>query len=86
MQWQPYLAGLLTPVALGFGFYLFWRLCRALVRWYFGLPVVQWPAVGLIVLGCKLIRPRYMKTMRADGRYWFSLMCKSFEAPDDTTR
>jgi hypothetical protein len=63
----------------GFGF----RQLRALKTWYIGIPALQWWAMGLVVIGIKILRKKeFCRFMPYDGRYWVSPTVKGFEIPD----
>lgn len=53
---------------------LWWvaRQTRAIYEWYRGLPLYQWPAMMLIVLGSRGVRGKYCKFMRYENRFWIS--------------
>lgn len=64
----------------GFSF----RQLKAIREWYFGLPIVQWPAMWLVVMGCKVLKiKKYCHFMTYDGRFWLSPNVKGFKIPSD---
>lgn len=79
---------LLAPVAwllvlsiAGFSF----RQGKAIKEFYIGLPCTQWPAMWLVVIGCKVLRTKkYCHFLPYDGRYWVSPNVKGFEVPKET--
>jgi hypothetical protein len=48
-------------------------------KWYKGLPFIQWPALFLIVMGCKVIMKKNCKTMKYDNRLWISPETEGFK-------
>ena len=62
-------------ILLGFSY----RQVKAIREWYLGLPITQWPAMLLVVLGCKVLRTgKYCKFMQYEGRFWVSPMVEGF--------
>lgn len=61
-----------------------WRQLSALKTWYIGLPIVQWPAMWLVVLGCKVLKTKkYCHFLVYNQRYWVSPAVDGFKVPDD---
>ena len=59
--------------------FIFIKQRNAIRDWYMGLPIVQWPAMLLVVLGTKAIKVKNCKVMKYDGRVWYSPTVKGFE-------
>jgi ABC-type dipeptide/oligopeptide/nickel transport system permease subunit len=75
----PVIALVLLSLA-GFGF----RQMRAVKTWFVGLPIVQWPAMFLVVAGCKVLRAKkYCHFMQYEHRYWISPNTDGWKFPDD---
>lgn len=72
------IAWLLILSIAGFSF----RQGKAIREWYIGLPIIQWPAMLLLVIGCKIIRSKkYCHFMDHEGRYWISPNVEGFVVP-----
>ena len=75
------IAWLIVLSIAGFSF----RQGKAIKEWYIGLPIVQWPAMWLVILGCKVLRTKkYCHFMPYDGRYWLSPNVNGFKIPEET--
>lgn len=78
---------ILGPIA----WYLVIKIIRGvymlITQWLMGLPLVQWPAMMLVVLGCKFLRdPKYCQFMRYNDRFWISPGVSGFEImPENET-
>ena len=59
--------------------FIFVKQWKAIKNWYWGLPIIQWPAMMLIVIGTKVIHKKYCKTMRYENRLWYSPMVEQFK-------
>jgi hypothetical protein len=51
-------------------------------EWYMGLPLVQWPAMLLVVLGTKVLQRKHCEIMRYNGRVWYSPLVKGFNVDE----
>ena len=77
----PVIAFALLSLA-GFGF----RQSRAIKTWFIGLPIVQWPAMFLVVMGCKVLRlKKHCHFMQYDRRYWISPNTDGWKFPEDNS-
>ena len=75
----PVIALIVLSLA-GFGF----RQARALRSWYIGTPCVQWPAMMLVVMGCKVLRAKkYCHYMVYNQRHWISPNTDGWKVPED---
>lgn len=77
--WRGFLLFPALVIALTLVLIFLARQSRAMFRWYIGLPVTRWWAMGLFVLSLKFLQQRNVRTMRAQGRIWFSPLVKEFE-------
>lgn len=69
--------------------WLLWRLLaqrEAIRSWYRGLPLIQWPAMMLIVLGSKVIQSKYCEWMQYNGRFWLSPKVEGFKVSEEEER
>lgn len=83
MLWLGVLIGpVIWYVSIRVLYFIFVQQGRAIRKWYVGLPVIQWPAMILIVLGSKFVRTGNCKWMRYENRIWFSPMVKGFEVEE----
>lgn len=76
--WLGFIAGPLACILFVLLLLLAARQWRGWFEWYKGLPVVQYPAMWLIVIGARFIRGGYCKWMKRDGRIWFSPCTRGF--------
>jgi hypothetical protein len=60
------------------------RQRKAVRKWYIGLPIIQWPAMLLVVIGCKVLqRKKYTEFMQYGGRFWLSPKVAGFKVESD---
>jgi uncharacterized membrane protein YoaT (DUF817 family) len=70
-------------IALSFAGFSY-RQSRAIRTWFIGLPIVQWPAMFLVVLGCKVLRSKkYCHYMQYDQRFWISPNTEGWSIPEE---
>lgn len=55
---------------------------RAVRKWYWGLPIYQYPAMLLIVLGARHIRKPYGEWKKFDDHWWFTVKTPGFEVEE----
>lgn len=51
---------------------------RAWFEWYYGLPLVQYPAMLFVVIGCKHLKTKKCRFMRYENRIWISPNVRGF--------
>lgn len=75
-SWQTWLNVLLVAP-------IFWIIAFFIIRWvgkqyqnwfhwYKGLAIIQYPALFLVVIGCKVLRTKHCKVMTYNNRTWLS--------------
>jgi len=77
------LGPLVWYVVLKTVWFIFIKQWRAIKDWYLGLPLVQWPAMLLLIIGTKVIRKKHCEVMRYNGRIWYSPKVAGFVIEDD---
>lgn len=55
---------------------------KAIKKWYFGLPIYQYPAMLLIILGARHIKKPYGMWRKMDGRWWLSVNTTGFQVEE----
>jgi hypothetical protein len=58
------------------------RQTKAIKEWYLGLPIVQWPAMWLVIIGCKVLRRKSCFFKHSSGRIWLSPNVRGFAIPE----
>lgn len=76
--WLGFIAGPVILILLFLLIVFIARQRRAWWEWYKGLPVVQYPAMFLIIIGARWIRGKYCKWEPRDGRLWISPCVRGF--------
>jgi hypothetical protein len=51
--------------------------------WFKGLPIIQWPAMYLIVLGSSMVTRKYCQVMRYENRLWYSPIVTRFTLTEE---
>ncbi len=63
--------------------FIFIKQWKAIREWYVGLPIIQWPAMLMLVLATKVIRQKHCEVLRYNSgsgmRVWYSPKVKGFE-------
>jgi hypothetical protein len=64
-------------------FLLFWRAQRrSILKWYYGLPLVWYPAMWMVAFGCRLLLAgKGAEFMKRNGRHWISPNVAGFRVP-----
>lgn len=63
--------------------FIFVKQGKAIRDWYTGLPLVQWPAMFLLILGTKAIHKKHCEVMKYNGRIWYSPKVTGFQLEDE---
>ncbi len=62
------------------------REYKAWYRWFKGLPVFQYPAMFLLIIGAKILNNEHCKWMRYENRLWLSPKVRGFDLEEETRR
>lgn len=87
LKWQTWVvAALVGPVfwlvVIAVMRWLLFEL-KAIRKWYFGLPIYQYPAMLLIILGTRHIQKPYGEWKRFDGRWWYTINSQGFNIEEN---
>jgi len=52
---------------------------KAIRKWYWSLPIYQYPAMLFIILGARHICKPYGEWKKFEGRWWFTVKTQGFE-------
>ena len=89
-KWQTWaFAFLLGPILwlfLIFGLKFLVKELKAIRKWYYGLPIYQYPAMLLIILGARHICKPYGEWKKFEGRWWFTIKSQGFIVEDDEVK
>lgn len=56
---------------------------KAIRKWYYGLPLYQYPAMLIVLLGVRHLQKPYGEWRKMDGRFWFTIKTTGFLVEDD---
>lgn len=59
---------------------------KAIRKWYWGLPIYQYPAMLLIILGARHILKPYGEWKKFDGRWWLTIKTQGFISEEGEVR
>lgn len=84
--WKGFVAFPISLILLILLLLLIAREYRAWYQWFKGLPVFQYPAMLLLIIGAKILNNSHCKWMRYENRLWLSPKVRGFDLEEETRR
>ncbi len=84
--WKGFIAFPICTISLILLIVLASREYKAWYRWFKGLPIFQYPAMLLIIIGAKILNNAHCKWMQYENRIWLSPNVRGFDLEEATRR